>query len=132
MTETKAAALTDVAPFFIVSNYAAVRDFYTDKLGFGIELELPEDEQPWFGIVARDAVSIFLKEIGPDVQPQPNHTRHEWARWDAFVHTPDPDLLYAEFAGQGVTFHEDLADTDDGLRGFTIYDSDRYTIFFGC
>ena len=113
MTETKAATLGAVAPFFIVSNYNAARDFYTDKLSYGIELEIP-DEGPCFGIVARDSVSLFLKEIGPEVLPQPNHTRHEWARWDAFVHTPDPDTLYAEFAAKGVSFHEDLADTDDG------------------
>ena len=50
---------------------------------------------------------------------------------EAFVHTPNPDVLYAEFAANGVSFHEDLVDTDDGLRGFAIYDADSYTIFFG-
>ena len=94
MTETKAAAITAVAPCFIVANYTAARDFYTHKLGFEVQLEIP-DEDPFFGIVAHDSVSVFLKEIGPDVEPQPNHTRHEWAKWDAFVHTPDPDTLYA-------------------------------------
>ena len=42
------------------------------------------------------------------------------------------DLSITAGAAKGVSFPEDLADTDDGLRGFAIYDADRYTIFFGC
>ena len=53
------------------------------------------------------------------------------ARWDAFVHVPDPDALVREFTGRGVVFSAPLADTHDGLRGFEIQDPDGYVLFFG-
>lgn len=69
--------------------------------------------------------------ITPEVHPQPNPQRHPFAKWDAFVHTPDPDALAAEFAGRGARFNDAFADTDDGLRGFTLRDADGYVLFFG-
>ena len=54
------------------------------------------------------------------------------ARWDAFVHVPDPDALAAEFAARGVKeFLKPLEGTDDGLRSFEIADADGYVLFFG-
>ena len=34
MTDREAAAITHIAPLFVVSNYVVARDFYADKLGF--------------------------------------------------------------------------------------------------
>jgi len=45
---------------------------------------------------------LMLKAITPEVHPQPNHSRHEWAPWDAYINTEDPDALYAEFTGRQV------------------------------
>ena len=81
--------------------------------------------------VYRNNVRILLKEITPDALPVPNHTRHEWARWDAFILVSDPDALFAEFESRGLTFHEPLADTDDGLRAFELKDHDEYVLCFG-
>lgn len=119
-----------IAPFFIVKTLAESIDFYNRKLGFGTDLMIPE-EDPFFGIVSRDRVSIFLKEIAEDVPPVPNCTRHEWARWDAFIHSSDPDALFAEFQARGLEFHETLADTSDGLRAFELKDLDGYVLCFG-
>ena len=33
--------------------------------------------------------------------PARNHTRHEWARWDAYIYAMDPDALFDEFREQG-------------------------------
>ncbi len=107
--------LHSIAPFFIVSDVRRSTAYYRDRLGFEITTLLPA-EAPFFAIVARDGVVIHLKEIGEEVAPQPNATRHEWARWDAMVATDDPDALAEEFCGRGVAFHSELADTDDGLR----------------
>lgn len=90
----------------------------------------PEDE-PFFAIPDRDGVRIMIKAILPEVQPLPNPSRHPWAKWDAFVHVPDPDGLADEFATRGVTLHEPLADTEDQLRGFGVKDVDGYVLFFG-
>jgi uncharacterized glyoxalase superfamily protein PhnB len=73
----------------------------------------------------------MLKAIAADIKPVPNHTRHEWARWDAFIHTSEPDALFEEYRSNGATFHQPLQDDDDGLRGFEVIDADGYILFFG-
>ncbi|MYB93156.1 hypothetical protein F4054_20750 [Candidatus Poribacteria bacterium] len=127
---TNNATLERIYPFFIVDNLAASIDFYNQKLGFETDLLIPEDD-PFFGIVSRDNVRILLKHITEFIHPVPNHTRHEWARWDAFIYTPDPDVLFAEYQSRGLEFHEPLADTDDGLRAFELKDHDGYVLCFG-
>ena len=125
-----AAALGAIAPFFIVREIGAAVAFYRDRLGFALVHASPEPE-PFFAIVERGGARIFLKAVAPDVAPLPNPARHPWARWDAFVSTPDPDALAVELADGGVAFREPLADSEDGLRGFAVADADGYVLFFG-
>jgi catechol 2,3-dioxygenase-like lactoylglutathione lyase family enzyme len=122
--------LTYVSPFFIVTDLKTSVSFYEAKLGFQIRHMSP-DNDPFFAIVGRDSISILLKAIAADIKPVPNHTRHEWARWDAFIHTLEPDSLFEEYRSNGVTFHQPLRDDDDGLRGFEVIDADGYILFFG-
>ena len=122
--------LERIYPFFIVNNLAESIDFYNEKLGFETDLLIPE-EDPFFGIVCRDNVRILLKHITEHIHPVPNHTRHEWARWDAFILVSDPDALFAEYQARGLAFHETLADTSDGLRAFELKDHDGYVLCFG-
>ena len=122
--------LTSISPFFIVRDLPTAIAHYVDQFGFRLHMQAPEHE-PFFAIVGRDAISTMLKQIGPNTQPQPNHTGDEWARWDAFIEAPDSDALYAEFQGRDIDFHEPLADTDDGLRGCEVKDADGYVLFFG-
>ena len=122
--------LEEIAPFFIVKNLATSIDFYNQKLGFETDILVPE-EDPFFGIVSRDDVRILLKHITDDIHPVPNHIQHAWAKWDAFIWTSDPDALFAEYQSRGLTFHEPLANTDDGLRAFELKDYDGYVLCFG-
>lgn len=126
----KRSRLTSITPFFIVRDVAPAVAFYRDRLGFGIEFLGPGDD-PCFAIVARDGVRIMLKAILPEIPPMPNPSRHPWARWDAYVHTADPDGLAAELASRGVVLHAPLADTPAQLRGFEVRDADGYVLFFG-
>lgn len=125
--------ITGIAPFFIVKNVPAALAFYRNRLGFDITFQGPTDDDIFFGIVQRGAVMIILKDIG--VAPVPNYTRDikkGIARWDAYLHVPDPDALAAEFASRNVRFFQPLAENgDDGLRGFEIEDTDGYILFFG-
>ena len=126
------AEISGISPFFIVSNVPSSLSFYRDRLGFEIALQGPDPEDIFFGIVRRGRAQILLKDVG--VAPVPNYTRdinQGIARWDAFVHVPDPDALAAEFASRNVEFFEPLKDTDDGLRGFEVKDADGYLLFFG-
>ena len=117
-------------PFFIVTRLQTSIDFYVQQLGFFKQVAIPEEE-PFFAIVCRDRVGIMLKEIGKETRPQPNHTRHPWGRWDAYIYTPNPDALSEELRKKNVPFHRPLSDTEDGLRAFEILDSDGYVLCFG-
>ncbi len=123
------ATLDSISPFFIVKDLQASVAYYVERLGFALDFQGPPDDVYYAG-VKRDAAHIMLKAILPDVLPQPNHTRHEWARWDAYVYTPDPDPLFAEFTRRGATFVKPLSFIDKGLWGFEVADADGYVIAF--
>jgi catechol 2,3-dioxygenase-like lactoylglutathione lyase family enzyme len=118
-----------ISPCFIVSNVDQTIALYCGKLGFETRLREP-DKDPFFGIIGRDRAQILIKS-DKDVSPLPNHKRHRYMRWDAFVYVSEPDALAAEFADHGAAFSEPLKDTHDGLRGFEICDPDGYVLFFG-
>jgi len=124
--------ISSIAPFFIVRNVPAALSFYRNRLGFDITFQGPTEDDIFFGIVQRGGAAIILKDIGVD--PVPNYTRDikkGIARWDAFLHVPDPDALVAEFSSSNVEFFLPLSDGDDGLRGFEVKDADGYLLFFG-
>jgi len=122
--------LRSIAPFLIVDDLEKTLDFYEGKLGFEV-IHQGGDGKDFWGMVQRDGVMLMFKYITPNVHAQPNHTRHEWARWDAYVLTSNPDSLYAEYAGKGVAMHRELADTEDGLRAFEVIDTNGYVLCFG-
>ncbi len=126
------AEICSIAPFFIVKNVPAALSFYRDRLGFNITLQGSDRDDVFFGIVQRGSAMIMFKHVGVD--PVPNYTRDVnkgIARWDAYLHVPDPDALAAEFSSRNVEFSEPLKDTNDGLRGFELKDADGYVLFFG-
>ena len=115
MTKTE---ISGIAPFFIVKNVPVALSFYRDLLGFDITFQGPSDDDIFFGIVQRGAAMIMMKAIGVD--PVPNYTRDikkGIARWDAYLHVPDPDALAAEFSLRNVEFFEPnrIEDNDGGL-----------------
>ena len=122
--------LTYISPFFIVANLKTSVSFYVDKLGFKIRYIGPDDG-PFYAMVGRDNISIMLKAIAPDVKPIPNHRCHEWAPWDAYISTTEPDTLFEEYRSNGVAFRKPIHDNSDDLRGFEIEDADGYVLFFG-
>jgi len=125
--------LKSITPFFIVDDLQATLDFYKSRLGFRLLYKGGGESGSgdFWAFVGRDAVMISLKVIGAEVHPQPNPSRHEWARWDAYVLTSDPDALYEEFQGRGVRMHRELTDTGDGLRAFEVADNNGYVLCFG-
>jgi len=129
MTKTE---ISGIAPFFIVRDVPAALAFYRDRFGFDITFQGPSDDDIFFGIVKRGGAMIILKEIGVD--PVPNYTRDikkGIARWDAYVHVPDPSALAAEFSSHNVEFFTPLRVNDDNLLGFEVKDVDGYLLYFG-
>ena len=121
--------LTSISPFFIVKDLQVSIAHYVERLGFQLDFQGPDDDVYYAG-VSREGVGIMLKAILPDVLPQPNHTRHEWARWDAYIYTLDPDALYDEFSQRGASFVKELSFIDKGLWGFEVTDADGYVLAF--
>jgi len=128
---TTQAQLGFVAPFFIVRDVMPSIAFYKDRLGFEVMFIGPDEDDPFFAMLKRDGVHLMLKAITPEVQPTPNPSRHPWARWDAYIYTPDPDALADEFTSRGVAFKEPLGINSDQLRGFEVVDADGYVLYFG-
>jgi len=125
--------LNSVTPFFIVDDLAATVAFYQSKLGFDVRHKGGGDGEAsdYWAIVGRDRVMLMFKAITRDVHPEPNHSRHEWARWDAYIFTDDPDSLYSEFVDRKAPMHRELVDTPDGLRAFEVIDNNGYVLCFG-
>jgi len=125
--------LHSVSPFFIVDDLKATIGFYKSQLGFDVRYKGGGDENhdDFWAFLGRDNVMLMFKAIAPGVHPQPNRSRHEWARWDAYIYTDDPDSLYQEFISRSVPMHRDLANTNDGLRAFEIADNSGYILCFG-
>jgi hypothetical protein len=121
--------LQSISPFFIVKDLRASVRHYVDRLGFQLDFEGPPGDV-YYAHVSRDGVGIMLKAITPAVLPQPNHTRHEWARWDASIYTADPDSLFEEFVRRGASFVQQLSYIDEGLWGFEAIDADGYVLAF--
>jgi catechol 2,3-dioxygenase-like lactoylglutathione lyase family enzyme len=124
------ANLTSIWPSFIVADLKTSVSFYVDKLGFELRYTGPEDG-PYWAIVGRDAVSIMLKAVAAEVKPVPNHGRHAYAPWDAYIFTAEPDDLCDEYRSRNVSFHKPIYNNSDNLRGFEILDADGYRLFFG-
>lgn len=123
--------LNNVTPFFIVDDLAKTLEFYQSRLSFNVLYTGGDENGDFWAMVGRDRATLMLKSITPDIHPQPNHTRHEWARWDAYIFTTDPDSLYAEFRAKDVPMRQELADTHDGLRAFEVVDNNGYVFCFG-
>ena len=125
--------LNSVTPFFIVDDLGATLEFYQSKLGFNVLYKGGGDGkgEDFWAFLGRDNVMLMFKAIAPEVHPQPNRSRHEWARWDAYINASDPDVLYAEFVDKKVPMHRELANTNDGLRAFEITDNSGYVLCFG-
>lgn len=122
--------LAFISPFFIVSDIHNSVAFYVGKLGFEV-IYMGSQGDPFYAMVGRDEVYLMLKAITEEVRPVPNHTRHEWAAWDAYISTKDPDALFEEYTAAGVSFRQPIWNNDDGLRGFEVADADGYVLFFG-
>jgi predicted lactoylglutathione lyase len=112
-----------------VKDLQASISYYIERFGFHLDFQGPPDDV-YYGHVSRDGIGIMLKTILPDVLPCPNRTRHEWARWDAYIYTRDPDALFDEFKQRGASFVKELSFIDDGLWGFEVTDADGYVLAF--
>ena len=76
--------LKSSAPSFIVDDLGATVAFYQSKLGFDVLHkgggDGDGDGDDFWAILVRDRAMFFFKAITPEIHPQPNSSRHEWAQ----------------------------------------------------
>jgi catechol 2,3-dioxygenase-like lactoylglutathione lyase family enzyme len=124
------AAIESVSPSFIVANVSQTISFYQGKLGFEVMYQQP-DTDPFFAIVQRGGVMIFLKDSSAGAPPLPNSSRDPSVKWDSYFYVPDPKALAEEFAANSLTFRKPLGVTSENLLGFEVADPNGYVLFFG-
>ncbi|MEM9145505.1 MAG: VOC family protein [Pseudomonadota bacterium] len=118
------------SPCLIVSDLVRAIGHYRDGLGFDLRYSTPA-EAPFFALIGRGPAQIMLKEVAPEIAPQPNAGRHPHSIWDLFVYCEEPDALWAEIEARAPGLAAKVADRQDGLRGFDVADPDGYVTFFG-
>ncbi len=84
--------LNSITPFFIVDYLGATLEFYQSKLGFNVLHKGGDGHgNDFWAIIGRDRVMLMFKHVTPEVHPQPNCSRYEWAACGAYILTSDPD-----------------------------------------
>jgi uncharacterized glyoxalase superfamily protein PhnB len=122
-----------IAPVFFSMDISRTVAWYGEKLGFAClgtwsgEGPRSEKEPPVYAIVARDGRAIHFRCAEP---PTPNPDKYADELLDAYLFVEDADALFAEYAGRGVEFTRELANTPWGSRGFVVKDCDGRLLAF--
>lgn len=109
--------LTRIAPELPVSNLREAAEYYVQKLGFHIAMEMPSGD---YAIVERDGIAIHLFE--DDAGSHSPGGVH--------IFTPDLDELHAELSQRGVRLSQGIERKPWGNRDFRITDTSGNEIKF--
>ncbi len=118
--------IRQIAPQFFTTNMRATVAYYKDKLGF--QCVGTWQDPPVYAIVAREQHAIHFRCAAP---PVPNPQKYTDELLDAYFYVEDADALYAEYAGRGVEFQRELANTPWRSREFVLKDCDGRLLAFG-
>jgi len=115
-----------IAPQFFTLDIPATLAYYESRLGFRC-LGTWQDP-PVYAIVARDEHAIHFRCAPP---PTANPDKYDDELLDAYIFVDNADVLYAEYAAQGVEFTRGLANMPWNSREFVIKDCDGRLLAFG-
>ena len=115
-----------IAPLFFTMDIHATLVYYREKLGF--ECLGTWQDPPVYAIVARDQQAIHFRCAEP---PTPNPNKYRDELLDAYLFVEDADVLYAEYAAQGVEFTRGVANMPWKSREFVVKDCEGRLLAFG-
>ncbi|WP_201290911.1 glyoxalase superfamily protein [Croceibacterium salegens] len=124
--EAQPPALRPAVPILFVRDVAAAAQFYRDSLGFAVEFLY--GEPPFYGEIKRDGAVLHLRHVH-----EPNFAElaaREESLILATILVSDVRALYAEFAGRGVEFAQELQTQQWGGTDFHVLDPDGNCISF--
>ena len=114
--------LNQVRCVLAVNDHRKSADFYREKLGFKLDLEV----EGWF-FLSRDNFKVMLGHC-PDQVPAAKIGDHSWF---AYADMDDVDGLYTEYKAKGVKIIQELVNRPWGTREFSIETPDGHRIMFG-
>lgn len=127
--ETKAsvtAKLLGAMPQVFVRNVAESCNFYTGKLGFGIDFTY--GSPPFYAIVKRDGAVLNLRHVDAPVFDE--HARERNDILAANITVKNVKLLYLEYQANNVVFCQPLCRQPWGAQDFIVEDIDQNRLLF--
>ncbi len=101
---------------YLVDDVGVARDFYTDHLGFVVEM----DKAPGFAAVRSDDLTLLLSGLGGPsggAQAMPDGRLPEPGGWNRLVvDVADLDRVVARLRSAGVTFRGDVVEGRGGRQ----------------
>jgi len=114
--------LNQVRCVLAVNDHRKSADFYREKLGFKLDLEV----EGWF-FLSRDNFKVMLGHCPAEMAA----TRIGDHSWFAYAYMDDVDGLYSEYMAKGVKIIQELVNRPWGTREFSIETPDGHRIMFG-
>lgn len=116
-----------VTPNLLVRDVTASVRFYTEVLGFTIELHVPDAPPYVFASFARGGVKVFVNDLAGVVGEFPQMTAGHTST--LFIVVDKVDELFAEVSPRAQVAMP-LKNQFYGMREFAVYDPDGYLVTF--
>ncbi len=119
-----------LTPNLLVADVARSLAFYTDVLGFGRGMTVPDQPPLVFASVSAGPVEIFFNDAAATIEEYPSlQGRPIGASGTLFIEVTDIDAYFADVAPR-VTVVKPLHTQWYGMREFAITDPDGYLLTF--
>lgn len=113
--------LSHQAVILAVADLDANRNYFTQQLGFRIHFQA--GDPVYYLVLKRDGITINLS-LSDELVKAPSHP-------SAYIFCTEAAVLYTEFKDKGVSFAEELNDTDYGMREFVVNLPSGHRLVFG-
>jgi catechol 2,3-dioxygenase-like lactoylglutathione lyase family enzyme len=123
-TVSGTAALTGIAPQFLVDDLNAAIAYYRDKLGFDVDFCY----ESFYASVSRNGLAIHLKCAPKTVGDRAHRKQHE--HLDAYIAVTGVAILHDELRSRGALITKPLEERPWSCKDFYVEDPDGYILCF--
>jgi catechol 2,3-dioxygenase-like lactoylglutathione lyase family enzyme len=123
-TVSSTAALTGIAPQFLVDDLNAAIEYYREKLGF----EMDFCYESFYASVSRNGFAIHLKCAPKTVGDRAHRKQHE--HLDAYIAVTGVAILHDELRSRGALITKPLEERPWSCKDFYVEDPDGYILGF--
>ena len=123
-TVSGTAALTGIAPQFLVDDLDAAIAYYRDRLGFDVDFCY----ESFYASVSRNGFAIHLKCAPKTVSDRAHRKQHE--HLDAYIAVTGVAILHDELRSRGALITKPLEERPWSCKDFYVEDPDGYILCF--